>query len=183
MEIPLTQGKIARIDPEDWPLVAEYRWYAAKSTDGRRWYAQATPPNGGRNSAKVKMHNLILGIKNVDHISSDGLDNRRQNLRPCTNASNQQNTEARGGTSSFKGVSWHARKRMWQVRFNWQGASHFIGYFADEAQAAIAYNTAILPLAGEFARLNVVPGPRLHHAPDPSVTAARKWSPSVEIPS
>lgn len=156
MEIPLTQGKVARIDSEDWPLVAGYRWYAAKSSDGRRWYAQAAAPNAGRNCTKLKMHNLILGIKNVDHANEDGLDNRRVNLRPCTNASNQQNTGSRGGTSSFKGVSWHAGKKKWQVQFNCQGKTHFVGYFAvhEEEAAARAYDAAILPLAGEFARLN-----------------------------
>ena len=101
------------------------------------------------------MHNLILGIKNVDHGNEDGLDNRRANLRSCTNAENQQNTGSRGGTSRFKGVSWHARKGKWQGQFNWQSRTHFVGYFAfaDEEEAADACDAAILPLAGEFARL------------------------------
>ncbi len=38
--------------------------------------------------------------------------------------------------------------------FNWRGQTHFVGYFDDERDAARAYNDAILPLAGEFARLN-----------------------------
>lgn len=32
MEVRLTQGKVAHIDREDWPLVAPYRWYAALVT-------------------------------------------------------------------------------------------------------------------------------------------------------
>lgn len=84
MEVPLSQGKVAHIDPEDWPLIVPHRWYAAKKREGR-WYAQAAPI-GDENGKKVRMHNVITGIKNVDHWNENGLDNRRQNLRPCTTA-------------------------------------------------------------------------------------------------
>jgi hypothetical protein len=154
MEVELTQGKVARIDDQDWPLIAPYQWYAVRTETEGRWYARAAIPNGRRNPPKVYMHNLILGIKNVDHWSTDGLDNRRANLRPSTTAQNQQNTGSRGGTSRFKGVSWYARHEKWQVMFNCAGKTHFVGYFTDEVEAAKAYDGAILPLAGEFARLN-----------------------------
>jgi hypothetical protein len=156
MEIPLTQGKIAQIEDKDWPLVSPYSWYAARTSDRTRWYAHATPTDGNKHSTKIRMHNLILGMNHVDHRDGDGLNNRRYNLRPCTNAQNQQNTGPRGGTSQFKGVSWYSRYEKWKVAFNCQGKTYFVGYFADEIEAARAYNLAILPLAGEFARLNVV---------------------------
>ncbi len=152
MEIPLTQGKVALIDDEDWPLVAPYRWFAVQK-DGI-WYAHATPLDGDRSRAKIKMHNLIMGSLWIDHRDSDGLNNRRSNLRRCTNAQNQQNTGARGGSSQYKGVSWSAQKQRWRVAFRFNGKHHFVGLFRDEIEAARAYDAAILPLAGEFARLN-----------------------------
>jgi HNH endonuclease len=152
MEIELTQGKVAHIDPEDFPLIAPYKWYAALS-DGV-WYAHAIPVDGDRSKTKIKMHNLILGLKWIDHRDFDGLNNRRSNLRACTNAQNQQNTRPREGSSRFKGVSWVKSKGRWRVAFRCDGEHHFIGYFHDEKQAARAYDAAILPLAGEFARLN-----------------------------
>jgi hypothetical protein len=66
VEIPLTQGKVAIIDDQDWPLVAPYRWYAIRNTDRRRWYAVATPLDGNRRKAKVKMHNLITSYSRSD---------------------------------------------------------------------------------------------------------------------
>jgi hypothetical protein len=43
------------------------------------------------------MHNLILDRKWRGHIDEDGLNN----LRPCTNAQNQQNSWARSGKFRF----------------------------------------------------------------------------------
>lgn len=152
MEIPLTQGKVAQIDDEDWPLLAPYKWYAAR--DRGTWYAHAGPLDGDRSKAKIKMHHLILGTRWADHRDGDGLNNRRSNLRLCTNAQNQQNTGARSGSSGFKGVSWNSRKGLWLVQFRWDGRYHYVGYFRDEIAAARAYDAAIFRLAGEFARLN-----------------------------
>ena len=156
MQIPLTQGRVATIDDADWPKVSRFIWYAAKCRNGR-WYALASLPGGNRHDPKVRMHRVIKDAKptdSVDHEDGDGLNNRSSNLRLCTNAQNQQNTGPRGGTSRFKGVSWVVSKGRWTVAFNWQGKTHFVGYFTDEIEAAHAYNAAILPLAGEFARLN-----------------------------
>ena len=104
------------------------------------------------------MHDLIMQPgpgQMVDHIEGSAtLDNRRLNLRVCSNAQNQQNTGSRGGSSPYKGVSWSARKKKWLVQFRCHGQYRFIGYFEDEETAARAYDAAILPLAGEFARLN-----------------------------
>jgi AP2 domain len=75
---------------------------------------------------------------------------RSKRIRICSNAENQQNTDPRGGSSPYKGVSWSARKKKWLVQFRY----HFVGYFADEEAAARAYDAAVAPPAGEFARLN-----------------------------
>jgi AP2 domain len=153
MEIPLSQGMIAHIDEADWPLVAPYKWYAAKSRNGI-WYARAHDPKADGTKAKLRMHCVILGLKGVDHRDGNGLNNHRKNLRPCSNAQNQQNTSGRGGSSQYKGVSWNKRKSKWRVMFNCHGKAYFVGYFLNEIEAAIAYDTAVLPLAGDFARLN-----------------------------
>ena len=104
MEIPLSQGKVAIIDDADWPLLSAYGWYAVRW--GNRYYAVAAEP-GSRKKERLKMHNLILGRKGIDHRDGDDLNNRRSNLRPCNDAQNQQNTASRGGSSQFKGVSWN----------------------------------------------------------------------------
>jgi hypothetical protein len=155
MEVPLTQGKVAQIDDEDWPRVSP--WHA-KLENGGLWYAATSIRERGEKRT-VKMYDLIMDVgpgKMADHIDNTAtLDNRRLNLRVCSNAQNQQNTGPRGGSSQFKGVSWSARKKKWLVQFRCNGRYHFVGYFADEVVAARAHDQAVVPLAGEFARLNL----------------------------
>ncbi len=162
MEMKLKGGELALIDDEDYPLVSQHRWMIGKSGD--------RPPKiyvvrYMRNSLTGKMdtlrlHRVILGAvagQSVDHINGNTLDNRRCNLRFCNDAQNQQNSGPRHGASVFKGVSWSSRRRKWRVAFRCDGTHHFIGYFEHEIDAALAYNTAITALAGEFAYLNQIP--------------------------
>lgn len=39
MEIQLTQGMVAHIDDEDWPLVSPYRWHAELDRSTGHYYA------------------------------------------------------------------------------------------------------------------------------------------------
>lgn len=157
MYIQLTQHKVTHIDPQDLPLVAKYKWFAAKQSRAGKWYALTHIRDENGNRKRIGMHALIMGASPIDHIDGDGLNNRRANLRTCTNAQNQLNTNARGGGSKYKGVSWHRKKGRWQVAFRALGQYHFVGYFDDEIEAARAYNEAILRVCPEFARLNPVP--------------------------
>jgi hypothetical protein len=60
----------------------------------------------------------------------------------------------RGGLGGLLGVSWIARKGRRLAQLRHDGQYHSLGYFDAEEEAAHAYDAAILPLAGEFARLN-----------------------------
>lgn len=158
MDIVLTQGQVAKIDDADWHLVSGYKWFAKRDQDGR-WYASTNawcPLK--RKRITLSMHRVIVNAHSGDFVdhkdSTETLDNRRRNIRVCTNALNQQNTGSRGGKSIFKGVSWNTQKGRWKVAFRCNGVFHFVGYFTDEIEAARAYDVAVLPLAGEFARLN-----------------------------
>ena len=80
--IPLTQGKFAVVDAQDSTLLAGFRWTAIRSNN--TWYAKTHA--GGKT---IYMHRLILfggaqfgDARKADHINGNGLDNRRENLRP-----------------------------------------------------------------------------------------------------
>lgn len=97
IRIPLTQGKFALVDTEDYPKVAPFKWSASNESHGRRkWYAiRRITMNGKRYT--VRMHRHIMGLAPgaldpsgsvVDHLNDDGLDNRRENLRVTTQTEN-----------------------------------------------------------------------------------------------
>ena len=155
LEIPLNRGKVVLIDASDWPLVKDYRWYADKNR--HTWYARANValPCGRRTT--VLMHRIILRCEKGrwgDHRDGDGLNNRRGNLRPCEPQQNCMNRRVTGGTSRFKGVRFFKKTGTWTAQFGHDGASHHIGYFDIEEDAARAYDAAARRAFGEFAAVN-----------------------------
>lgn len=104
------------------------------------------------------MHQEVIGRHyKIDHKDGDGLNNQKINLRPCTDAQNQQNAFKRKGCSSkHKGVSWFARYGKWQCLIRPNKTKVSLGYFVHEDDAGLAYNAAAVKYYGEFARLNVI---------------------------
>jgi hypothetical protein len=153
--IPLTQGKEAIVDDEDFEWLSQYNWYF---NDG---YACREIRVAKKRLGYTRMHRDIMGNpvrRMVDHANRNGLDNRRCNLRLATKGQNNANAAKRDSVhSQFKGVSkCNGRKKPWIARASLSGKPRTIGFFATEEEAAIAYNVAAQLFYGEFARLNPV---------------------------
>ena len=106
-KIPLTQGKYAKVDPEDYIWLCQFRWHC--KVDKSTSYAVQSICAAGR-SKRIHMHRLIMNTPRhlvCDHINHNGLDNRKRNLRNCTIQQNNANVRARGASSKYKGISWN----------------------------------------------------------------------------
>lgn len=146
--VPLTQGYVTLIDPEDLDLVSRHRWKILRTA--RKAYAAR---NAGKLKGTIYLHRLIVpDAPVVDHRDGDGLNNRRANLRAATKSLNAANSPKPKGSASsqFKGVRWHKIRQTWEARI----VSTTVGFFADETDAARAYDSAAVGRWGEFAWLN-----------------------------
>jgi hypothetical protein len=132
-EIPLTQGKFALVDNEDYQRVRQFKWhfhsggYAARCF--RIWKDNGEPANRTQ-----LMHRLILPDANmIDHINRNKLDNRKCNLRETTKSINGHNTD-----NQYTGINWDNRRRHFVVRVCIGYRTHYVGSFETLENAQLA---------------------------------------------
>jgi hypothetical protein len=153
-EIRTSNGFIVLLDDADVPLVGERGWFADHSTMRQTLYARKWVTRNGR-TVRLRMHKLITGYPQTDHINGNGLDNRRVNLRPVSHSQNAMNRGMRSdNTSGFKGVTWDRKGQFWRVRIWVDGRNLVVGRYDDPTQAALAYDEEARRHFGEFARTN-----------------------------
>ena len=150
VEVPLTKGKVALIDDSDLPLVINHKWHF----DGA--YARmCTWDPATKKSGLVRLHTLLTGLKHVDHVNLNKLDNRRENLRPCSHKQNCRNQSAKArNVAGFKGVGFDVERNKWRAQIMIDGRQHFLGRYEKAEDAARAYDAAARSQFGEFARPN-----------------------------
>jgi hypothetical protein len=152
--IPLTKGYYAIIDAADHEAISSVIW-SVFETRWTRYACRVVKRNGKQKM--IMMHREIAAAGDtqvVDHENRNGLDNRRRNLRICTNQQNSMNTRSRPGTSRFKGVCLDKRLGKWSAQITINGKKKHLGFFLEEWEAARAYDGAAKDLFGNFANLN-----------------------------
>lgn len=144
------KGKCTIIDSEDLELLSKYSW-----NFGYHGYAVTTI-----NKKFYNLHQLLFKIpkgKMIDHINHNKLDNRKSNLRICTNAQNQWNQKKKlNKISKYKGVTFAKARNKWQVSFIHYKKIIWGGRFDSEKKAAQRYNELVGKFRGEFALLNKI---------------------------
>lgn len=147
-KLTTSRGLLILVDDQDFNFLAQFTWtvriskklkYAVTAIDGKL----------------VRLHRLLLNPPKhlvVDHINNNGLDNRRKNLRVCTQKHNCRNQNPRIG--NLKGVSFCARVNKYRAYIGVNYTQKHLGYFKTKSQAALAYNTAAKKYFGVYAKPN-----------------------------
>ncbi len=156
--IPLTKGKSTTVSDEDYDYLMQWKWSAMRA--GHCWYAQrSTWDSASKRSYGIFMHRIIAARAGLprsaryDHEDCDGLNNQRENIRPCSASQNRGNSrKGNGKLSRFKGVTWHKKNRKWQAQIHCGEKFFYLGQFTSEESAHQAYAAAARVYYLDFAR-------------------------------
>ncbi len=151
--------KLFFIDGNDLEKVLKYTWRIAKNPVNTYIRGRLKTDS----SKTFLLHRVITNCPDgyvVDHINHNTFDNRKENLRICSNHQNRFNSNKykNGKTSIYKGVYIDKRTNSICATLRYNRKHIHIGTFKTEIDAAIAYNEAALKYFGEFACLNFIPG-------------------------
>lgn len=157
--IKSSNGQDIILDDEDFERLKNFHWNI--TCDGYVRNSKYLRKQNGKDKYKhTLMHKLILLVPDgffIDHKNGNKLDNRKGNLRICTNSQNQMNRRKGSGFSSrYKGVHWHKKHSKWIVQIRVNGKPTHVGCFDSEKHAALAYNKSAIKHYGEFALLNKI---------------------------
>lgn len=96
------------------------------------------------------MHQEIVGTKKgmvTDHIDGNRLNNRKYNLRICTQSENQKNMKKFiTNKSGFVGVYFDKTRKKWAAQKCFNGKRKTIGRFLTAKSAYVAYKRFIKSL-------------------------------------
>jgi hypothetical protein len=147
--IELTQGRYTLVDNTDYEWLMGWTWSYAKVGYAAAWDAST--------KKVIYLHRLLNETPrgySTDHINGDKLDNRRNNLRTCTQS---QNTANRGllknNHSGYKGVHKRKDRNKWMAYIDIDNGRKYLGNFDNLEDAIKAHKTAFNEYFKEFARL------------------------------
>lgn len=152
--IELTKCEFALVDDEDYAELSQHRWYAQTTKGG--FYAARRDHNG----AFKYLHRVIMNEPEgmvVDHINGNTLDNRRSNLRICTQSQNTKNRIGyrKATASGHKGITWCKDTNKWRAQLKIDYKNRTFGRFENLDDAIKARKEAEEKYFGSFNRESV----------------------------
>lgn len=130
------------IDLDDIDKVKDYKW--SLLSNGYVAYK----------SKKIRLHRFITDCPDnmvVDHINHNPLDNRKCNLRICTQQENMMNQSINSkNTSGITGVVWNKQKNRWMAQIMCNKKNINLGLFNTKEEAIEARKQAELEYFGEY---------------------------------
>ncbi len=154
-------GEKVKVDAEDFEEIMKRSWrviYTGKTKKP----SVVTSIRKGESVRTMTLGQFLMKPKKGKLVYprrwQGGLDYRKSNLIVCSMKERQRMLPKRAdkSTSRYKGVSFVKSKKIWRARIEKNGKSHYLGDFAKEEHAALAYNKAAREMFGDIAYQNQI---------------------------
>lgn len=146
--------KVLLFDDAGVELYDRYTWSVMKVSRSATYYLTRKSANSSIYFHRELLGNIRPGLV-VDHINHNGLDNRLENLRICTQQENMRNQAKHSDNKSgVKGVHWRDDVNKWRAEIWVNSKNKHLGYFDNLEDAKKTYNDAAIKYFGIYAHLN-----------------------------
>ena len=103
----------------------------------------------------IYLSRYLMGLERgddlvVDHINGDWYDNRKSNLRVCTQAENLLNRNVINSVSTYKGVFYDKERSRWEVEIRYHGKKYHLKRWRLLQEAVYARYVAECKLFKEY---------------------------------
>lgn len=147
----------AVIDAHNLHWLSSWKWGLAPNGKGTLYVRRKQWIDGKQKI--IYLHRQIMGFPDgfqIDHADCNTLNNTENNLRICTPSQNGGNQRQRKNNkiSRFKGVNLNCTGSRWVAGIRHNKKDYFLGSFATEKEAAVAYDVAARKFFKQFARTN-----------------------------
>lgn len=157
------------IDKEDLDILDRnnYSVHVSWAKNAKTYYAEIskrfTGENGKRKGVTIMLHGVVMDkvhknnkTHKVDHISTNKLDNRKENLRIVESVNNSKNRKSKNSNnkSGYRNVSWNKDYEMWAVQLQVDRKNKTMGLFDDVHEAGRYAEKMRRYYYGEFAGSN-----------------------------
>lgn len=152
-KIITSKKDVCLIDKEDFDVVSKHKW---KSTKPKKIIYVTRVIRDGKKYRTIYLHRFLMkAVKGqvVDHINGNGLDNRKENLRLCTQQQNTFNSMSKRKNKRFKGV--YKWKDKFFAKLNVRKKVHYSKMYHTEEEAAKAHDKLAEIHYKEFAKKNI----------------------------
>ncbi len=147
LRIHTTNGDVILADAEDYDKLKDHSW-----TVSNNGYAVSRI-----NKKLVRMHRLLLGAENtkdvIDHRNFDKLDNRKSNIRICSQKDNARHVRVKNNSTGHKGIRL-TQHGKYAARIMVDRKEIWLGSYSNIEDAIAARNKAELQYFGEFAAID-----------------------------
>lgn len=154
-------GEKVKVDAEDFEELSQRSWRVIYTGKAKK-PSVVTSIRTGESVRTMTLGQYLMKPKKGKLVYprrwQQGLDYRKSNLIVCSMKERQRMLPKRAdkSTSRYKGVSFVKSKKIWRARIEKNGRSHYLGDFAREDQAALAYNKAAREMFGDIAYQNQI---------------------------